>query len=295
MRTIEIKHFEDCIVLHFETEGHRINAYTLASTLVGLADAAKAANESINHGHDVEIVVEAIGPGSFRAKLKALYRAHGNLFSQQVVLALVVGILGNYIYERAFAVKSEMKVQINTDEVIIQSGDEKIIVPRQVYEATRQVEKEPKFVNAIARTFEAISEDQNVKSFGLVNEMDSPKPAIGIPQAVFPALAATVLPEPDTRVVCETVELQIIKAILERGNRKWEFTWHGIKIHAPITHIQFYERFDAHSITIAPGDVLKAKLQIRQNLDARTGVYSNVAYEVVEVFEHVPWKRQSTF
>ncbi len=293
MRILELKHFHDSVVLHFETEGQRINAYTLASTLVALADAAKAANDTINPGYDVEIVVEAFGPGSFRAKLKAIYSKHHNLFSQQVALALVVGILGNYIYERTFAIKDKVVVQVNTDEVIIERGDERIVVPRNVYDATRQVEKQPRFVNAMARTFEAIAEDPEVKSFGLVAELTDKPPAITVPREVMESLAAIVVPEPETRVVTESVDLQIIKAILERGIRKWEFMWRGVKINAPITHQNFYDSFDAHRITIAPGDILKAKLAISQHLDPKTGIYANVGYEVCEVFEHIPRLRQT--
>ena len=69
MPVVNIAAFDDAVVLHFETENHRINAYTLASTLVALADAAKSANASVNPGFDIEVVVEALGPGSFRAKL----------------------------------------------------------------------------------------------------------------------------------------------------------------------------------------------------------------------------------
>ncbi len=36
MRVINISQFEDSVVIHFETEGQRINAYTLASTLVSI-------------------------------------------------------------------------------------------------------------------------------------------------------------------------------------------------------------------------------------------------------------------
>jgi len=43
MPTVEIARFESSVVIHFDTEDTRINAYTLASTLVALADAAKAA------------------------------------------------------------------------------------------------------------------------------------------------------------------------------------------------------------------------------------------------------------
>ena len=72
MREVRVAQFENSFVIHFVTENRRINAYTLASTLVGLADAAKAANASVNPGHNIEIVVEALGSGSFRAKISAV-------------------------------------------------------------------------------------------------------------------------------------------------------------------------------------------------------------------------------
>jgi hypothetical protein len=293
MRTIDLRQYDDCDVLHFDTEGRRLNAYTLASTLVSLADAAKAANDVINHGYDVEIVVEALGAGSFRAKLRAVYRKHHNLFSKEVGLALVVGVLGNYIYERTLAVRSEIKVEIHTDEVIIQTKEEKLIVSRVVYDATRQAERAPRFVTAVARTFEALKDDPKIEGFGLVKEMSDPPPEIMVTKNIFPKLGIVLLDEPDGRIVTENVDLQIIKAILERGERKWEFSWRGIKISAPITHGAFYEQFDAHHITIAPGDILQVRLAISQRRDSKTGIYANVGYEVVEVFQHIPRVRQT--
>ena len=68
MKVVDISQFEDCVILHFETEGQQINAYTLASTLVSIADAAKAANSQLNPGYEVEIVVETLGAGSFSGK-----------------------------------------------------------------------------------------------------------------------------------------------------------------------------------------------------------------------------------
>lgn len=67
MRVVEIAQFENSVVIHFDTDDTRINPCTLASTLVGLADAAKAANATLNAGCEIEIIVEALGPGSFRA------------------------------------------------------------------------------------------------------------------------------------------------------------------------------------------------------------------------------------
>ncbi len=59
MATVKIAQFEDTLVLHFETQGQRINAYTLASTLVSISDAAKAAkaakadNVALNPGYEI--------------------------------------------------------------------------------------------------------------------------------------------------------------------------------------------------------------------------------------------------
>lgn len=292
MRVINISQFEDSVVLHFETEGQRINAYTLASTLVSIADAAKAANNNLNPGYEVEIVVESIGPGSFRAKIRALFKKHQNLFSKEVVVALVVGIIGNYIYERTLAVDNKVKVEVFTDEVIIEHGEERIIVPRKVYDATRQAEKDPRFVSAMSRTFQAVQRDPAIYGIGLVKNMDDPKPEVLITREAIDRVALTPTPEPETRIITEVVDLQILKAILERSDRKWEFMWRGVKISAPISCPKFYNDFFAHDITIAPGDILQSRLAIRQRRDSSTGIYSNENYEVVEVFAHIPRLRQ---
>jgi len=293
MKVFDVSKFEDSVVLYFDTSNTRINAYTLASTLVSIADAAKAANSSINAGHDIEIVVEAIGEGSFKAKISAIYNDSKNIFSSQLVAGVVIGLLSNYIYERVLSVDDSIKVIINSDEVIIEKGDEKIVVPRNIYEATREAEKNPKFVQAIDRTFQAIEKDPNIKGFGLSDSMDSGKPTIILPRKNIILASGEVHEVEGVRVVPETVELQIIKAILEKGKRKWEFMWRGIKISAPIISQSFYNEFFNHSITIAPGDSLEVKLEIKQVRDEDTGIYVNKSYQVVEVYNHIPRLKQS--
>lgn len=98
--------------------------------------------------------------------------------------------------------------------------------------------------------------------------------------------------EGNTRIIEEDCDLQIVKAILERGQRKWEFRWRGVKISAPVLDQNYYTEFFAHQIRIAPGDELEARLLIRQTRDQETGIYANVGYEVVRVFEHIPRMQQ---
>lgn len=292
MRVIDISQFENSVVIHFDTEDTRINAYTLASTLVSLADAAKAANNIINCGYEIEIVVEALGPGSFRALIRAIYSSAKNVFSNQVVFGLVIGVLGNYFYERTLAIDDKVIVEIKTDEVILKKGQDRVIIPRIVYDATRKAEKNPLFVKAMSRTFETIAADDKVKGVGLVSSMDSPSPEIIIPKSTLQKMATETPEDPDARIIYEHVDLQIIKAILEKSKRKWEFMWRGIKISAPVINEAFYVNFFAHEITIAPGDILQAKLAIKQTKDPQTGIYSNIGYEVVEVYDHIPRIKQ---
>lgn len=207
-------------------------------------------------------------------------------------MGLVLGVLGNYIYERTLAVDDKITVEVKTDEVIIQKGNDRVIVPRNVYDATRRVEKNPQFIKAITRTFEAVAADEKVKSFGLVEKMDSPAPAIPIPRSTILSLATQTPEDPDSRVITEQAELQIVKAILKKSRRRWEFVWRGVTISAPIMNERFYVEFFAHEITIAPGDTLKVTLAIKQTKDPDTGIYTNTGYEVVEIHGHVPRIRQ---
>ena len=295
MQVVNISHFEDGLVIHFATEDSRINAYTLASTLINLADAAKAANSAINPGYNIEVVVEAIGPGSFRAQIKAIYSAARNLFSNEALRTIILGMVSSFIYERMLSTHQDVKVLVQTNEVVIENGNERIIVPRKVYDATRIVADNPQFTGAIGRAMESVSRDESVQGLGFVPQMNSPEPPMLVRREIFDRIAPIVHEEGNTRVIEENCNLQIVKAILERSRRKWEFRWRGVKISAPVTDQRFYTEFFAHHITIAPGDELKAILVIKQAKDQETGIYANVGYEVVKVFEHIPRMQQSSF
>lgn len=292
MKILDISRFEDSIVIYFDTPKKSINAYTLASTLVSLADAAKAANSSLNPGHSVEIIVDAIGSGSFKVQIRALINNSKNIFSNQIIIGFLLGILGNYIYERTLAVDDSIRVEIKTEEVIIQKGDERLVVPRKVYEATEQVKKNPKFIEAIERAMHGIHADREILGFGFVESMNSEAPQILVTRESIEKMSFDTVELEGARTVTEVVDLQILKAILERGKRKWEFMWRGIKISAPITSEKFYEDFFNHEITIAPGDSLEVKLEIKQQRQEDTGIFLNKSYEVVEVYNHNPRLRQ---
>lgn len=159
--------------------------------------------------------------------LRSIYKEARNLFSAQSVRAVVLSVIANFIYERACSVDHGIKVEVSAKEVVIESGKNKVVVPREVYDATRIAEQNPQFSRAIDKTFEAVSADEHVKGIGIVPTMDSPRPDFLISQSILHDLdiEIDVSHEPDTRTIQEQCDLQIIKAILERSSRKWEFIY----------------------------------------------------------------------
>lgn len=286
MQTVNIEEYQEEIILHFGGKRSRINAYTLASTLVSLADAVKEANAIVNPGYEVEVLVEAFGEGSFRAKVKASYTGLNNLFNSNRLEAIAIGIFTSFIYQHTLAPDNDVTVKVDDTQVVIEQGDKRIVVPKNVYEAQKEVEKSEKFRRSVSAGFLTIEKDENITDFGITKGILDEIPDILVPRERFPLLSK----EPDLaeplREVQEVADLQIKRAILERSKRKWEFIWRGVKISAPVLDEKFYEDFFAHRITVAPGDAFEVLLKIYQTRDEDTGIYTNSRYEVVEVQKH---------
>ncbi len=292
MQIINIAEYDEEVVLHFGGKTTKINAYTLASALVSIADAVKEASSIINPGYDVEVLVEAFGEGSFRAIVKTAYKGSRNIFSTETLKAIAFSVVANFIYEHTLAPGSDVTVRVNEREVVIEQGETIIVVPRETYDATKEVEKSEKFKTSISRFASSIERDENIDSFGFTANIDDGRPDILIPRGSMLLLTNPEDVAEPTREVEEQAALFIKRAILERSKRKWEFVWRGFKISAPVLDEQFYNDFFAHKITVAPGDQLEVKLKIYQRKDEDTGIYSNDRYEIVEVMKHIPHVNQ---
>lgn len=293
MATIRLDEFNDGIVIYFQTEQQRVNAYTLASALVSFADAAKAANRSINPGFEIEIVVEALASGSFRTRVNAIYSGAGNLFSAASLQAIVLSVIASFIFEAIHPPSQPVNIIIEADQVIIDRGKDRVIVPRNVYVASQEVKASSQFTSAINQAVSTIASDPGLTGLSFVPSIDSPAPEVLITKESLQAYLPRVIEEePFQRTILETCDLQIVKAILERSDRKWEFRWRGVKISAPVTDQGFYSNFFAHRITIAPGDELQVRMKITQHRQPESNIFTNVGYEVVEVLGHTPKMEQ---
>jgi hypothetical protein len=288
MPTLEIGEFSDTMVLYFGGEYSRINAYTLSATLAGITTAAKAANDIVNPGFEVEIVVEALGGGSFKTHLRAIERERKNLFSVKSARNIALSIVATVIYERVLAPKEGVTLNVGPTEVVIVAGDERVVVPRIVYDTIKQVDKSPTFRSGISSTLQSVAADSSIESFGLGTDPKKPPPIRLNRNDILSAPENRDLNDATVQILEEITELQILRAILERSRRRWEFVWNGLKIAAPVLDEAFFDDFFAHRIMIAPGDSLRVRLRLRQKRLPDLGIYVTESYEVVEVLEHLP-------
>lgn len=293
MPTIEIPREIDRFVIYFDTPRREVNAVALATALVGLSDAVREINILINPGYSVELVVQAFEGGSFQALVRTIYNKTRDIFASEPVRNIAYGLIASYIYQQTMAPNTAPIVIVQPEQVIIESGNTRVVVPKEIFEAKERLERSERFRSSIATVIAGARGDSDVVGIGLKMNPDKNKPDIYIPREQFIIFESPRDLLEDSREIVEYANLEISRAILARGPRKWEFFWRGVKVSAPVYDSLFFDKFFAHEIKIAPGDVLRVALRITQKRHPDTKIFVNVKYEIVEVFEHVPRMQQS--
>lgn len=279
----------DEFVLHFGGRPNEVDAFTFANSLVAFSEAIRDINKQLNPSTRIEITIDGVGEGSFRVRLKtattflsALLRSTA---ATEMAKLFVIPIFITFIYDRYLSTPLEIK--IDDSHVVIHKGDDRIIVPRDVYEKKRQLPDPHSIDKHIARGFDVLQEDPSVTEFGVTKDLEDKVPITKIPRDDFALLARPVgiISENDTnnRTVDTRERLIVLRAILARSTRKWQFVWNGVRISAPILDDDFYFRLSRHEIVFGQGDSLEVVLRIYQQKDRETGIFMNVGYEVMRV------------
>jgi len=95
----------------------------------------------------------------------------------------------NVIYDATLkAADPKPQITINTNEVIIKHGNDTIIVPRTVHEASENAKKNPAVKKGLKKTFESLEADPHVTDFGITRSIADPRPLITIPRSDFPVV-----------------------------------------------------------------------------------------------------------
>jgi hypothetical protein len=250
-----------------------------------LANGLKYADALINPGFDLEIEVQAIGVGSFKVTLKNKYNSISNIFSASNIKTIILALFSAFLYE-LIRPEKEIKVIVNSDAYIIEHGDERIILPKEAQEYYDSLKRNENVKKEISNTFRILDKDGRVDYLKIAPN-DRKENHIVINRPDFKHLALLSEPELETKEREERTRLIIIRAILEKSNRRWQFIWNGIKISAPILDDEFYDDFSNHKIKIAPGDSLEVDLKVIMKRDEDTNLYLNSEYHVLRVYNHI--------
>jgi hypothetical protein len=297
MGTVDLSELRgDQIVIHFGGAVTSVDAYTFGNSLVAFADTIRAVNGVVNPNQNIEIRLEALGPGSFRAVVKRISKGLGGIFTRGAE-AVFWGVIATLIYEHLIKNDPKVKITVNADQVIIEKGGDTIIVPRNVYDQMPNVRKNAEVQKNLSKTFQVIEEDLAIENFGLTPHLNDTHPLVQIPRTDFPVLAtmpAIVEPDSRRRSRTERVRVVILKAWLMAGGRKWSFEWNGVPISAPIKDDTFFARLASHEIVFGQGDALDIELQYQQEYDDALGIFVNDphTFEVVRVIRLIPRSQQ---
>jgi len=276
---------DDDFVIHFGGAQNQVDAGTLGNALLALSDAIKAINDEINPGYTIAITVSAFGPGSFRARVKTEKRKIGSLFSASKAVDYALGALVAILIERAIFPAPSQVVEVYADNVVVTNGDNQIVISKDVFESKEKAKRSPLVNKSISRTMETLEEDQAIKSFGITPRMSDPNPSVDFPRDRFPIIKENSQLSSDSsrRTFEQPVVLVVHKAVFERSTRKWEFSFSGFKISAPILDPTFFDRLSRGEIAIRQGDAFEAVLKVYQVYDPIAGSWMNERYEVTKV------------
>ena len=288
MATIDLRQCsdEDGFVIYFGGRPNEVDSYTFANALLAIADAFREVNSQVNPAVAMELRLEALTEGSFKAKVKGKPKSLRSIFAglgQCVVLPIFLA----FLYDE---IKGDEQIIVNDDEVVIQRGNDRIIIPRTAYDQAQTLPNKPTIRSHVAKAIGVVDRDENVESFGLYRDFDPDSPPlINIPRDDFQRVREIELEgDPGRRNKDEPATLYVRKAVFEASNRKWDFVWNGVKISAPISDPAFLADLLARTYLIGNGDALEVTLRISQKWNGVSSVWLNDSYEVLKVWKHIP-------
>jgi hypothetical protein len=298
MGVVDLRELDgDQVVIHYGGALTSVDAYTFANSLISLADVARAVSDVVDEG-PLEVRVEALGAGSFRAIIKKIPKGVRRFFSRGAE-NLFWAYIAFLVIERTQS-QEPSNIIINSEEVIIERGSDRVIVPRAVYDRYEAIRGDEKVQESLSRAFEIMEEDEAVENFGITGSLADKEPLVQVPRQDFPKFAYSeflaTLPqeaEAERRVRTDIAVLVVLKLWLKANKNKWSFEWNGVPISASVLDFDFLRKVESGEEIIAGGDAVEAELKYWQYLDPEMGIFvnDNSTFEITKVLRVINRKR----
>jgi hypothetical protein len=292
-KRIKLSEINDTLVLYYGCEETKIDSETFINSLIGLREILEATNDYFNPTQTITINIEAIAPGSFKAKishknnyLTELFKsAEKELKSSPITttgttLSLLVALLA--LNGSKPQIINHYNIVINNDIAEFHSNNSILEIDADAYKNCSDFfEQSDKVKKGINKHFTALVKDAAITSFQLLSHIDDGDVLYESTSKQFKALI--ISDKEEKKEIEEKVTLTIYAPVLADAKRKWEFTWNWNHISAYINDPDFFEKMKARAIGFKQGDVIDVTLKRKQKLDLRHNTYIDDSYEVVKV------------
>lgn len=164
------------------------------------------------------------------------------------------------------------------------------------------------FQKSAPHLFETLDENEAVKGVRIEQgpTLEAPdrerRLLVEVPRAEFPQLTAApapiLLPSAgdelqNIRVVRREGMLPLLRVHFHRGHQ-WSFLYEGFDVSGTVEDESFWQRFDAHEITVGVGDTFEAVFEFTQRRDPQKLAYvtDKRSFKVLQVRDVIPPARQ---
>lgn len=283
------------IILHFTIDADGVDAPTFGNALIAFDGLYRAISGVLNPGLEVEIEFIRSDQGSIQAVLRCFRSDTASLLKRPflyIVYPILIAVIAGYLTSQ------DVKVIVNDDSYIVESGHEQIVLPREAQHKTAEAERHPAVRHSIRQFFSVVDSDPHIKGVDFRSPRVPDEPAIPIGREQFALLRdLPEVPEPDLpKYKQETYPRQrvvVVTAVLEGSTtRKWQFLWNGLKIRADIHDVDFFDKLALHEYEFGQGDSLVVDLIADQELNEFVHAYENKGYHVTKVYSHTQGPKQ---
>lgn len=279
---------------------------TLIETLAGFSQSLEAIGDAVDPHYSVEVLVDRIAPGSVEIGVRVKRRRQKGARSgtaAMVTSTVIIGLFTNFLYDQ---IKPQEKcaVDVGAHTVTVKGDNCEVTVSREAHDLMPRIEGNPNVAAGIERALRATKKDRAVQSVGIAARPGAPPAVIvtrrnfdqtlrrldqqrelfdGARSVLMAGKALSVVPERRTRTI--RADLTVIKAVLLRSRRKWQFNWQGINVSAKIVDAHFFDQLETRSLALRQGDALDADLEIKQRFIPDAKVWENESYTVTKVYK----------
>lgn len=288
-KRIKLSEIGDSLVLYYGSKESRIDSSTFINSLIGLNEILEATNSHFHPTQKITINIEAIAPGSFKAKISQSSEYLTKLFESAkkelenapivTILALIAIFHSNGSTQ---ITNNTYNIVINKDVTEIHSKNLIIEMNSEVYNTcTNLVTDNDKVIKGINKHFKALSQDKFITDFQLLSQMEDGDVLYKSTADQFKSLI--ISDKEETREIEEDVTLTVYAPVLSDAKRKWEFVWNGNDISAYIEDKEFFEKMKLRRIGFMQGDVIDVTLKRKQKFNPQLRTYLDDSYEIVKV------------